>query len=209
MVPPACVAGQPGEDVFTGDASPPAPNQWLNAGNWSAGIPGATDFACIPASYGTYVQYDGNDSISGYSIAGLNDEGTQGLRIVNNTLPITGTGQPSVINDLTMTGYSGSGLGVASGSTVDLTGTATIDPSTEISGPATIYGPGTMNIIKRATISLSGTGFNDGLQFHNYGTVSGSGADICQNGAPTVVNGHFGFQRGMTVASRSQLGLPA
>jgi hypothetical protein len=87
-----------------------------------------------------------------------------------------------------MTGYSGSGLGVASGSTVDLTGTATIDPSTEISGPATIYGPGTMNIIKRATISLSGTGFNDGLQFHNYGTVSGSGADICQNGAPTVVN---------------------
>ena len=184
VMPPACHAGQTGEDVFTGLATPPNPHQWLNAGNWSEGrIPGATDFACIPASYGTYVQYDGNDSISGYEIAGLNDEGTQGLRVVNNTLPIVGTGQASVISDLAMSGITDSGLTVGSGSTVDLMGSATINSSS-----SAIDGPGKLNIIKGSTVAVSGPlGFDDGLQLRNYGTLSGSGADVCQNGAPTVV----------------------
>lgn len=180
-VPKACnITGDPRDDVFTGAVN----NGWNTAGNWSLNrIPGAGDFACIPATYGMPVSLNANDAITNYQILGVNDESSAGLAVTNWGITLTGTAKPSVVKNLVLNGISGSGLGVGTGVVLDLTGSSTID-----SASTSISGPGTINDIKGSTVSTGPyTGVSDGLQWNNYGTVTGDGVGLCDSPTNPVV----------------------
>jgi hypothetical protein len=170
--------------VFTGADNPTTnPSAWNDPLNWSPNrIPGASDFACIPSTYAKPVSLNLNDSVPNYTIQGVNDESTAGLQLTNMGITLTGTAQSSVLNDFVLNGISGSTLGVASGGVLDLTGSATID-----SASSTVNGPGTINTVHRASVSTGPyTGFEDGLRWNNYGTLSGDGAGLCVSSTNSV-----------------------
>lgn len=157
-------------------------NHWGTAQNWSEGaIPGPSDFVCIPQTYSQQVYLDGNTSSP--VILGINDEASAGLEFLNVGLTLTGTGQPSVINSFEFVGGGDpSSIDVDAGVTLDLTGTGEISQS-----QPNVNGPGTINSIAGSTTTIgSYTGFANGLQWNNWGTVTGVGASLCPSSSGLV-----------------------
>jgi hypothetical protein len=177
VVPQPCNVTGADTIVFTGaDSTGTGPAAWNDPLNWSPNqIPGASDFACIPSTYGKQVSLNLNDSVPNYAIQGVNDESAAGLALTNMGITLTGTAQSSVLNNFVLNGVSGSTLGVATGGVLDLTGSATID-----SASSTVSGPGTINTVHGASVSTGPyTGFEAGLQWNNYGTLTGDGVGLC------------------------------
>ena len=185
VVPEPCDISGADTIVFTGvDSTGTGPAAWNDPLNWSPNrVPGVGDFACIPSTYGKQVSLNGNDSIPNYAILGVNDESSAGLALTDTDLTLTGTAQPSVLNNFVMSGTSGANLFVTSGSVLDLTGSATIDSST-----TSVNGPGTINTVRNATASTGiQTSFEAGLQWNNYGTLTGDGAGLCVSSTNPIV----------------------
>jgi hypothetical protein len=175
---PACTITYTGGDV--GD-----PLNWDLADNWDLGrVPGATDYACVPASFA-----GGTVSVgSGPSIKGVSVLDSAGLRLHNFGLTLTGTSTPSTINNidlgqlatftidkgvtLTLTGKTGT-AGESGVGAVAFAGAGTVKIAGTLGFAAGIQGSLLVQVDKGARVNLR-SGYFDGAkhaEFVNYGTV--------------------------------------
>lgn len=154
-------------DTFTNDAGGYG---WSVSGNWSAGLPVSTTFACIPSSIKQPVVFA---SYSG-SILGLKATNKAGVSFNNGSLTLTT--DPSEIKDIA-TGNAQ--LTVNSGVTLSLKG-----KKGNLGQDAfDLNGPGTVLIPAGQTVNMGNAQIQQGLQVINQGTITGTGAGACQDSA--------------------------
>jgi hypothetical protein len=138
--------------TYTGGYQPD-PLTWEQAQNWSpARLPGASDYACIPAGFTA-----GTVSVgSGAKIEGVSVLDAAGLRLHNFGLELTDPAKPSVIDDVDVGSLAT--FTVDKGVTVTLTGRKGSAGLTGF-GSAALAGAGTVEIANGATF-----GFGSGIQ---------------------------------------------
>jgi hypothetical protein len=144
--PLAAAAGSCSDTFAGGDVGDPRNGDL--ADNWSAGLPGATSYACIPAGISGQVSMGGGETMRGISVG---DSG--GLRLHNFAITLTDPTTPSVIVNLDIGSLAT--FTVDRGVTVTLTGsdgTVSLDGF----GAAGIAGAGTVVVAKGATVGFAG-----------------------------------------------------
>jgi hypothetical protein len=146
--PPECT------DTWTGGASTEA---WATAGNWSAGVPGSSDIACIGSGMTVRV------TTGAQSVASLQAEGT--LVISGGSLDIAEESEASTVDSLSL-----------AGGTLSLAGDLDVTSSLESSESSTVNGAGRLVVQSGATGSLGAGGCSlltlSGVTLLNEGTVT-------------------------------------
>ncbi len=141
-------------DTWTGGASTEA---WTTAGNWSAGVPGSSDVACIGAGATVRVG-EGTQTVSS-----IQDEGA--LVISGGSLDVADEATVSTAESLSLTG-----------GTLSLTGDLDVTSSLTSSSNATVNGTGRLVVLSGATGSLGAAGCSlltlNGATLVNEGTVT-------------------------------------
>jgi RHS repeat-associated protein len=166
-------------DTWTG----PAEGSWAIASNWSAGVPGEGDVACIGS--GKTVNVTGGTP----SVQGVQGEGT--LTLQETTFAVLGTGETWQLGRLTMkyhgelagTGtlkiakaFAWDGESVMSGAAKTILGpesTNTISPGNKwvaVSGNRTLVNEGTTTLASTGTLAMAKGGV-----FENLGTYNANG----------------------------------
>jgi uncharacterized repeat protein (TIGR01451 family) len=144
---PGCASGS---NQWTGTAGD---NQWATPGNWSVGVPVATDNVCIGTNFANSTITIGSLAAANQTIASLNANST----ITFNPGPLTVSGAATFANALNLSG----------GGTLTLNGTSTVQGATTLSG-GTLTGAGSLSLT--------------GLLTWNAGAMAGTGATTANGG---------------------------
>ncbi len=141
-------------DTWTGGGGS---ESWTTAGNWSAGVPGSTDVACIGSGVTVRVTTGSN------SVASVQDEGT--LVVSGGTLSLAEESGVSPVDSLSLTG-----------GTLSVSGELDVASSLVSSGNATVSGAGRLVVASGASGSLGAGGCSlltlSGVTLRNEGTVT-------------------------------------
>ncbi len=148
-------------DTWTGGASTEA---WATAGNWSTGVPGFSDVACVGSGVTVRV------SEGAQSVGSLQDEGT--LVVSGGSLEVSEGSGVSAVDSLSL-----------SGGTLSLAGDLDVASSFTSSGNATVSGAGRLVVQSSATGTLGASGCSlltlSAATLRNEGTVTlGAGGGV-------------------------------
>jgi autotransporter passenger strand-loop-strand repeat protein len=205
-------------------------NSWTSSNNWSPnGTPGTNDSVIIPAgSSGPLIQGGFFSNVS-YTIATLTVDSGATITVddstgfgassasltVNSGITLAGgtlAGSGTITNNGTLTGYGtvsvttlgGSGAVIASGGTLDLTGTvSTHDFSINSATASTLEFQGTATV-SASTLGTLGT--NQTLEVAAGGALTISGAETIGNGGTLLLaGGTLTDASGVTIASGGTL----
>jgi len=150
-------------DTWTG----PSAGDWATAADWSSGVPGSTDVACIPAGSTVEVTAGSNQAVA------VDGEGA--LVLSGGSLELSGDTSPSSIASLTLAGGTLSGPGTVhvsgsfSWSAGQMSGSGKTVIDTGATGSINPGGSGSVTMNERELVNAGTLTWSTGSVYGGYG----------------------------------------